>query len=148
MARRVLNRSRCGSLLLVLALASCRREEHAPAPSASASAVRGDFAEHARERHFDEELARANSRWVAKPSVGDCSAALKEKSDLELCHAAETALAQVTGATAGTPEDRLTRLAPAALALARLSERLRYLSLEELGERRVARNAALTELFE
>lgn len=127
----------------MLALASCRRDERAPAPSASVSAAGGDFAARERERHFQEELARANSRWQTKPSLGDCSAALKEKSDSELCQAAENALAQVTGAAAATPEAALTRLAPAALALARLSERLRYLSMQELAERHIAGDAGV-----
>lgn len=124
-------------MLAVLALASCRRDERAPAPSASVAAAGSDFAERAREKHLQEELTRASSRWQARPSVGDCGATLKEKSDRELCQLAETALTQVTGAPASTPEATLARLAPAALALARLSERLRYLSLLELAERRV-----------
>jgi hypothetical protein len=135
----------CRSVLLVLALASCRRDEHAPAPSASVSLPGAHFAEQARERHLHEELTRASSRWQTKPSLGDCSAALKEKSDLELCRAAEDALAQVTAGTAPTPEATLTRLAPAALALARLSDRLRYLSMQELTERRIASDAGVAK---
>lgn len=127
----------------MLALASCGREERAPAPSASVSAGDGEFATRARERHFQEELERANSRWQTKPSLGDCGAALKEKSDLELCQAAETALAEVTSATTTTPESALRRLAPAGLALARLSERLRFLALRELAERRIEGDAGV-----
>lgn len=141
MARRVLRAYECWALLLVLALASCRRDERAPAPSASVSAAGNDFAERARERHLQEELERANSRWQTKPSLGACSAALKERADVELCQAAEHALSQVTLATAPTPEATLPRLAAAALALARLSDRLRYLSMQELSERRIAGDA-------
>ena len=108
------------------------------------SAAGDDFTARARERHFQEELTRASARWQSKPSLGDCGATLKEKSDLELCQAAATALAQVTGASAPTPEATLTRLAPAALALARLSERLRYLSMQELAQRRIASDAGVT----
>jgi len=142
LARRVLSRAPGQTLLLVLALASCRREEHAPAPSASVSAAGSKFSARAREQHFQEELARATTRWKAKPSLGDCSAALKEKPDLELCQAAESALAGVTSAADATPEASLSQLAPAALALARLSERLRYLSLQQLAELHVERDAA------
>jgi hypothetical protein len=129
--------------LLVLVLASCRREERAPAPSASVSPAAGDFAARARERHLKLELTRAANRWQAKPTLGECSAALKEKSDLELCQAAENALSQVTAAPATTPEATLPRLAPAALALARLSDRLRYLSMQDLAERRVDGDAGV-----
>ena len=38
----------------------------------------------------------------------------------------------------------MTRLAPAALALVRLSERLRYLSMQELAERRIGNDAGAT----
>jgi len=48
-----------------------------------------------------------------------------------------------TSAPAATPEAALTRLAPAALALARLSERLRYLSMQELAERHIAGDAGV-----
>jgi hypothetical protein len=145
LARRVLTSARCGSLWVVLALASCQRDEHAPAPSASVSGAAGDFAARARERHFEEELERARARWQQQPNLADCSTALKDKSDLELCHAAENALAQVTSVAAPTPEAALARLAPAALALVQLSERLRYLSLQELTERRVTGDAGVAK---
>jgi hypothetical protein len=142
LARRVLSLRRCASLLVVLWLVSCRREQRAPAPNASASAAGVGFTDRARDAHFQQELTRANSRWQAKPSVGDCSLALKEKADLELCQAAESSLAAITGAPAATPESALEPLAKGALALARLCERLRYLSLAELAERRVDGGAA------
>lgn len=96
---------------------------------------------HAREQHFQEELARATARWQEKPTFGDCAATLKEKADWELCQAAESALGVVTAEPPTTPEVALTRLGPAALALARLTERLRYLSLQELAQRRVEGDA-------
>ena len=64
---------------------------------------------------------------------------MKEKSDLELCQAATGALATLAGPPAATPELALLQLAPGALALVRLSERARYLSLAELTQRRVER---------
>ena len=62
---------------------------------------------------------------------------MKEKSDRELCQAATRALSAISEAPAATPELAIIRLAPAALALVRLSERVRYLSLAELAERHV-----------
>jgi hypothetical protein len=86
---------------------------------------------------LQEELARARARLQAKPGLDDCAKATKEKADLELCQAAQSALTALAAEPATTPELALKRLAPAALALARLSQRVRYLSLSELGERRV-----------
>jgi hypothetical protein len=137
LARRVLSAALCSSLFLVLALASCRRENRAPAPSTSASALGNKFTLNARERHFQEELARARARFETKPDLGNCAKALKEKADLELCQAAASALAALTAEPAQAPELMLTRLEPSALTLARLSERTRYLSLAELAQRRM-----------
>jgi hypothetical protein len=130
-------------LLLALSLSSCRREEHAPAPSASASAAADNFREQAREQHLGQELTRARARWQAQPSLGDCAAALKEKADLELCQAAASALAALVEEPAAAPEPALTRLASAALALTRLAQRARYLSLAELARRRVQGDAGV-----
>ncbi len=98
---------------------------------------------HARERHFQEELARATARWQTKPSLGDCAPALKEKADLELCQAAASTLAAIIAEPTATPERELILLAPGALALARLSQRMRYLSLAELAQRHVAGDAGV-----
>jgi len=131
--------------VLALSLSSCRHE-HAPAPSASTSAsARGnDFSAQARERHFQDELSHARLRSQAEPSLGDCAKALREKADLELCQAAQRALAAIATEPATTPALALTALAPAALALVRLSQRLRYLSLAELAERRIEGDAGVT----
>src|SRR6186997_3310972 len=51
---RALSGSLHASLLLALALTSCRRDERAPAPSASVSAAGSDFTLQTRERHFQE----------------------------------------------------------------------------------------------
>jgi len=131
----------CPALSLVIALSSCRREEHAPAPSASAAALGNEFAAQGRERHLQEELARARARFQANTGLSDCAKSLQEKADLELCQAARAALAVLTAEPATSTELALGRLAPAALALARLSQRLRYLSLAELAERRSAHDA-------
>jgi len=145
LARRILRPSAqlCPSLLLVLSLSACRHEQRAPAPSASASvsALGGDFSAQARERHFQEELARARTRFQATPSLAECAKALHDKADLELCQAAQSALAALATEPATTADLALSRLAPAALALVRLSQRLRYLSLAELAARRVERDA-------
>ncbi len=127
----------------MLSLSSCRHEERAPAPSASASALGNDFTAHARERHFEQELARARARWQTAPGLADCTKALKEQADLQLCQEAASALSAITGEPAATPELSLTRLSPAALTLVRLSERVRYLSLAELAQRRVEGDAGV-----
>ena len=124
--------------MLGLSLAACRREEHAPAPSASASSAGSDFTTRARERHFEQELARSAARWQLKPSLGDCAKTFQERADRELCQAASNALDALAAEPATTPAATLERLAAAALALVRLSERARYLSLSELAERRVS----------
>lgn len=141
MARRVLNARLYPSLLLGLSLASCRHEDRAPAPSASVSAAASDFTAQARERHLEDELSRANARWQTKPNLAVCAAALKEKADLALCQAAESSLAAITESAPSPPQQALTRLAAGALALARLAERVRYLSLAELAQRRVEGDA-------
>ncbi len=126
LARRVLSGRLCSSLLLVLSLAGCRHEDRSPAPSASASALGNDFTTDARERHFQQELARAGARFRSDPGLAaKCAGALKEQADLELCQAAAAALAAIAAEPAATPEQALPRLAPGALAFARLSERVR-----------------------
>ena len=141
MARRVLSRRFGTPLLLALLLASCRREDRAPAPSASTSALGNDFTVRARERHLQEELTRARARWQAEPHLADCAKTLKEKPDLELCQAPSRALTTIAQEPPGSPELALTQLAPAALELARLSQRVRYLSLVELAQRRIEGDA-------
>jgi len=113
-----------------------------PAPSASASTAGNDFTRRARERHFQEELARAQARWQTGPGLATCATALKDKADLELCQAAASALAAISE-PAATPQLAITRLAPGALAFARLSERVRYLSLAELGQKHVQADAGV-----
>ncbi len=63
---------------------------------------------------------------------------MKEDGDRQLCAEATKALAAVTALpAAATPEAALPALADAALALVRLFERARYLSLEQLGRERI-----------
>lgn len=123
------------SLLLVLSLSSCRHEERAPAPSPSASTLGRDFSALSRERHFLDELARARARHQTQPRLANCAGILKEAADLQLCQTAIGALTEIAGEPAATPEQSIERLAAGALSLARLSERVRYLSLAELAER-------------
>jgi len=60
---------------------------------------------------------------------------------VELCQAAAKALGAVEAEPGATPEHALTLLEPGALALARLSQRVRYLSLAELAERHLQGDA-------
>jgi len=128
-------------LVVVLTFSACRREEHAPAPSPSASAAGKNFTEQARERHLQAELQRARDRWQAKPGLGECAPPLEEKADLALCQAAKSALAAISAEPEAAPERALALLEPGALALARLSQRVRYLSLAELAQRRLQGDA-------
>lgn len=63
---------------------------------------------------------------------------------MALCQAAEGALAPLTLEPASS-EDTLSRLASAALSLARLSERLRYLALAELARQRLEGDAGAAQ---
>ncbi|MEO6600700.1 MAG: hypothetical protein ABIQ16_12555 [Polyangiaceae bacterium] len=144
MARRVLSRRLArGIALTALALCGCRRgDQHAtPQASASASASANAYAEGARESHFQTELTRARARWRGKPTLGDCSVALHDKEDLDLCHAASSALAVLAREPDAQVESALPALENGALSLARLSKRLRYLSLSELSKKRMTGDA-------
>ena len=139
MARRVLSRAARAALSLALVLAGCRRSEHtqAEAAVASASAASSSYASEARESHFESELKRARARWQSKPTVGDCTPALSEKGDIELCEAAQKAIAALEANLDAPLERTLPQLAETALAMARLSQRVRYLSLAELAKKRL-----------
>jgi len=118
---------------------SCKREHPAPtaAPAPSDSAT-----ESARQARFDSELQRARARWQEQPELGKCAAILSEKADLDLCSNAATALSRVIALDSATaPSAALPVLADASLALERLVERARYLSMEELGRRRLESDA-------
>ncbi len=131
---------------LGLGLGSCRHREAsqtlAPSASASASAA-ADFAEKARAAHCASELKRAADRWQSKPNLDDCTVVLHQDSDPALCHAASAALAAIEQLDPSLPTERiLPVLAEGALSLARLSERARYQSLAEIGEKRVTGSAS------
>lgn len=146
MARRLLRQHSwtIAVLGLGLGLGSCRRRDPSQtlAPSASASAST-DFAEKARAAHFASELKRASERWQSKPNLDDCTVVLHQDGDAALCHAAADALAAIEHLDPSSPTERiLTVLADGALSLARLSERARYQSLAEIGEKRVTGGAS------
>jgi hypothetical protein len=112
--------------------------------SASASAS-ADFTENARTAHFVTEQKRASDRWQSKPNLDDCTVALHQDGDAALCHAAADALAAIERLDSSLPTERiLPVLADGALSLARLSERARYQSLAELGQKRVTGSASAT----
>lgn len=102
---------------------------------ASASAAPADSAvESARETRFQSELSRAQKLWQEPPSLGKCAEIMKEDGDRALCATAESALARVAALPpSAASSDALPPLGDAALALVRLFERARYLSLEQLG---------------
>jgi hypothetical protein len=133
---------------LGLGLGSCRHRDPsqtlAPSASASASASAStDFAEKARTAHFASELKRAADRWQSKPNLDDCTVVLHQDSDAALCHAAADALTAIEQLDPSLPTERiLPVLADGALSLARLSERARYQSLAEIGEKRVTGSAS------
>ncbi len=148
MARRVLSARRAPFVALLLvafgAGGGCRRDEQRahPSVSASVSAAAQSYAESARAANFEAESQRAQARWSEKPKLGDCAALLHEKADVELCEAASSALSALEAEPKTTAERALPALEGAALPLVRLSERARFLSLSELANRRIARDAA------
>jgi hypothetical protein len=144
LARRVLSQKLAtGIACTALALCGCRRSEphQTPHASPSASASASAYSEGARASHFQTELTRARARWTSKPGLGDCSLALHEKEDLELCQAASSALTVLEQDPEAAAESALPALENSALSLARLTKRLRYLSLGELSKKRLAGDA-------
>lgn len=139
MARRVLSSPRAAALCLGLAALACNRHHPTPTP---APAPADSSAENAQKARFAVELGRAHTLWQERPELGKCLDSLKEKPDADLCRAASSALGGVEQLDpAAPPSAALAVLADAALALVRLVERARYLSLEELGRARVEGDA-------
>jgi hypothetical protein len=129
----------------LLGLGACRHRDRAPAPTASASVSGTAFADDARAAHFLSEQKRASDRWQSKPNLDECPKLLHKDGDAALCRAAQSALTAIEQLEPGSPVERiLPVLADGALALARLSERVRLQSLAELGERRVTGASAAT----
>jgi hypothetical protein len=120
-----------------LGLGSCRHRDHAETLAPSASAAE-DFADKARAAHFASEQKRAADRWQSKPNLEDCAVVLHQDGDAALCHSAAAALSAIEQMDPSlAPERVLPVLADGALAMVRLSERARYQSLAEMGEKRV-----------
>ena len=101
------------------------------------------FASNARAGHFEAELKRARDLWSGKPNLGDCTVPLHEKADQELCRTAELAILAIEGQFAAPPERVLPTLADGALALTRLAQRARYLSLGELSSKQLGGDAGV-----
>jgi hypothetical protein len=109
-------------------------------PASASAAV--EFAENARAAHFAGEQKRAAERWQAKPNLDECTVVLHNDGDAALCHTAASSLSAIEQLDPSLPVERiLPVLADGSLALARLSERARYQSLAELGEKRVTGDA-------
>jgi hypothetical protein len=142
LARRLLS-GRGGSIAALgvgLVLGACRRGEHAPAPAASGSALAAAraFTDEARAAHFEGEKQRASEHWNAKPELKDCAAILHGEGDAELCRAASSALSAIEQLDPATPAASLLPvLADGSLALARVSERARYQSLVDIGQKHI-----------
>jgi hypothetical protein len=123
---------------LCLLPGACKRDHQTPAPVASAPSPLDSTSEAARQTRFDSELKRAQARWQEHPDLGNCAEILKEKADAELCRTASSALTALEQASpTSPPEATLPLLADASLALVRLFERARYLSLEDIGHARL-----------
>jgi hypothetical protein len=141
LARGILNRARAAALGIGLCALSCKHDHPAPAP---APAPLDSATQNARQLRFDGEIERAQTRWRTLPDLRKCPEIMHEAADLELCHAATSALTAVEAlAAAAPPATVLPALGNAALALTRLFERARYLSLEELGRRSLEGDAGL-----
>jgi len=125
------------------ALTACKHEQTAPTPSASAAPrPAASVDEGARQARFTSELERSHAFWHDAPNLGNCAELLKEKADTELCSKATSALSPVAQLDAATPPAAaIEALAVASLALTRLVERVRYLSLEDLSNVRVSGDA-------
>ena len=139
MARRLLSLG-C-AIGLGLCASTCKHDHPSPAPT-RASASADSATENTQRARFDSELRRAHARWQEQPDLGKCADIVKEKADLDLCTTAATALTTVEALdSAAAPSAVLPVLANASLALERLVERARYLSMEELGRRRLEGDA-------
>jgi hypothetical protein len=126
------------------ALGACKHEQTAPTPSASATTPSpvASVDESARQARFESELQRSRALWHDPPNLGNCAELLKEKADTELCTKAQSALTAVAALDAAAPPATvIDTLAAGALALTRLVERVRYLSLEDLSNVRVSGDA-------
>ncbi len=135
-------------MVLGLALASCGRRDKGTTPSQAASAkaatvsAGNHFAVEALGQHFASEKKRADEIWRAKPGLPECTTVLHETGDAELCSSAASALTVIEELPADAPTERiLPALADGSLALARLSQRARYQSLVEIGQRHVEGDA-------
>lgn len=133
-------------MALALALASCRHHDKAAAPASSTSAATiaagNHFAVEARALHFAVETRRATEVWHAKPGLRECAKVLHETGDAELCSTAASGLTAIEELPSDAPTERIVAtLADGSLALARLSQRARYQSLVEVGQRRVTGDA-------
>ncbi|HEX3773621.1 MAG TPA: hypothetical protein VHV51_04100 [Polyangiaceae bacterium] len=128
---------------LAFSAGACKHESSSATTSASASAAPVDSASEAtRAARFASELSRAQKRWQEKPEVGDCAKVLQEKPDQDLCLAATNALGAVEALDpAVAPASALPVLADGALALTRLLERARFLTMEDMSRRRMEGDA-------
>jgi hypothetical protein len=129
------------TLALCLGPLACKHKQAAPT---SAPAPVDSASEQARATRFQSELSRAQKRWQEKPELGNCAEGLHEQADLDLCRSAANARHAVEALDpAAAPGAVLPVLSDGALALTRLLERARYLTFEEMSERRLEGDAGL-----
>ncbi len=147
MARRLLTlryTAPVAQLLLIgagFALSACSSHREAPPPRPASSTEVG-VADAVRAEHFASEKKRADERFRSKPSIEDCPKVLHESGDGELCRDAAGALSAIEQLEPSAPMDRtLAVLSSGSLALARLSQRARYQSLVDIGERHTTGDA-------
>jgi len=139
-ARRSIATALCLSAL-GLALVACKHDRAAPAPSPAPLKSADD--DPARESRFDSELKRSRAFWQIRPNLGNCADLLPEKSDSALCEKAAGALSAIEQLDpSASGETAIGVLGSGSLALARLVERARYLSLEDLGKVRLSGDAS------
>jgi len=132
-----------GVSALSSALSACKHDHAAPTPIASAQpSPAASVDEGARQARFESELQRSRALWHDAPNLGNCAELLKEKADTELCTKAQSALSAIAQLdVAAPPATAIEALAVGSLALTRLVERVRYLSLEDLSHVRVSGDA-------
>jgi hypothetical protein len=130
---------------LCLDLLGCKHDHPAPNPG-TRPAPADSVSETIRQTRLDAELKHARERWAELPDLGNCALLLKENADLELCRAANAALAALEHSDpAASAETKMPVLGGASLALVRLLDRARFLVFDQMGKQRLERDGGAVE---